>query len=34
MALLKRCMEDVELDCPMVTEGKVGDRWGELEDCA
>ena len=34
MAILKECMESVKLDLAMTTSGKVGSRWGELEECA
>ena len=31
MAFLREMMDDVELDCPMRSSGKVGERWGELQ---
>lgn len=34
MALLRECMDDVELDVPMLSEGGVGENWADLEDCA
>lgn len=33
MALLTKCMESAELDLLMKTSGKIGARWGELEEC-
>lgn len=32
MRVLKECMESVELDLTMTSSGKIGPRWGELED--
>jgi DNA polymerase I-like protein with 3'-5' exonuclease and polymerase domains len=34
MEVLRHCMEDIELDVPMLTEGGRGPNWAELEDCA
>jgi DNA polymerase I-like protein with 3'-5' exonuclease and polymerase domains len=34
MKLLKDVMEDVKLDVPMRSSGKIGPTWGELKDCA
>lgn len=31
MAFLREMMDGVELDVPMRSDGKVGERWGELE---
>lgn len=31
MALLKRCMEELEFDVPMISDGKAGKSWGTLE---
>jgi len=31
MKILKDCMEGLEFDVPMKTDGKIGDRWGELK---
>jgi len=31
MALLKECMEGLEFDVPMMSDGKVGNSWGTLE---
>jgi len=31
MEMLKCVMEDIELDVPMRSDGKMGERWGELE---
>jgi DNA polymerase-1 len=31
-AVLKECMESIESDVPMLTDGKRGDDWGHLED--
>lgn len=31
MAILKSCMEDVELDCPLTSEGEVGQNYHNLE---
>ena len=33
MRVLQRCMEDVDLDAPMVTAGKVGPSWADLTIC-
>lgn len=33
MALLKECMEGIELDVPMLSDGKVGVSWGNLTKC-
>jgi DNA polymerase-1 len=33
MAVLRECMDDIELDCPMLSEGAVGPNWADLEDC-
>lgn len=30
MALLKECMEGIELDVPMLSDGKYGQSWGDL----
>lgn len=34
MDVLRRCMDEIELDVPMLSEGGVGPSWAELEDCA
>jgi len=34
MAVLKECMESIEMDLQMRTSGKIGPRWSELEACA
>lgn len=31
MALLKECMEGLEFDVPMLSDGKAGESWGTLE---
>lgn len=31
MAILKECMEGVEMDVPMLSDGKVGPNWGALK---
>lgn len=31
MALLRQAMESVKLDVPLLSDGKVGENWGELE---
>lgn len=31
MKLLKDCMESIEIDVPLLTDGKVGKSWGDLE---
>lgn len=31
MKLLQECMEGLEFDVPMVTDGKVGESWGSLK---
>lgn len=33
MKYLREVMEDVELDVPMRSSGKIGKRWGRLEKC-
>ena len=33
MKLLKQAMDSVELDAPLVSDGEMGYRWGELESC-
>ncbi len=33
MAILKETMESIELDLKMTSSGKIGQRWGELEEC-
>tara|TARA_R110000772_G_scaffold2839_1_gene10318 strand:- start:29328 stop:31232 length:1905 start_codon:yes stop_codon:yes gene_type:complete len=33
MALLKEVMESIEMDLLMKSSGKIGSRWGELEEC-
>lgn len=33
MGVLKECMESIELDLEMTSSGKIGPRWGELEEC-
>ncbi len=30
-AILKQCMEGLEFDVPMLTDGKVGNSWGDLK---
>lgn len=30
MKLLRECMEGIELDVPMLTDGKVGENWADL----
>lgn len=30
MRILRECMESIETDVPMLSEGKVGPRWGQL----
>jgi len=30
MKILKDCMEGVELDVPMLSDGKTGESWGNL----
>lgn len=34
MAVLKRCMEEVELDAPMLSDGEMGDDWGHMREAA
>lgn len=34
MELLRVCMESIEMDVKMKTSGKMGPRWGKLEECA
>lgn len=31
MALLKECMESIEIDVPMLSDGKIGPSWGDLK---
>lgn len=31
MQLLKECMESIETDVPLLTDGKIGDNWGSLK---
>lgn len=31
MQLLKECMESIETDVPLLTDGKIGDSWGGLK---
>ena len=33
MEILKKSMESIELDAPLVSDGFVGPRWGSLETC-
>ena len=32
MRVLGECMEDIEMDVPMLTDGKVGPTWGDLSE--
>jgi len=34
MDLLRRCMDEIELDCPMLSEGAIGENWADLKECA
>jgi len=31
MAILKECMEGIELDCKLITDGDYGDNWHDLQ---
>jgi hypothetical protein len=33
MAYLRRAMEGIELDVPLLSDGKRGPNWGTLEKC-
>jgi DNA polymerase I-like protein with 3'-5' exonuclease and polymerase domains len=33
MQVLREVMNGIELDVPMRSEGKIGERWGQLEKC-
>lgn len=34
MAILRECMDDIELDCPMLSEGAIGPNWADLKEAA